>query len=292
MSRPVLEALLSQRSQGRLTGSALECWVERFEVYHSQTFGGRHEEDVELQFQALNREFEAEYATVSLDSSVPQHTPLDCSASRTRPARQKGLARPGPSPALATGLAWPGPALASPRVHQAQPSNVARQLKQQEGRDQGGTIVLGREPDAKPTLPTAARFPFLQRLAGRQEPTYEEVAAEAARRRKQETPLPPRPRSATPRSPAGPDATLLEELYEEVGGAGAEVHEDHRPIEGKCRAPLQRLHDGLFRGLTAVLPWRLMRRVYWRDGSGEQRFTDSGRARRRAGRKVSEVHTS
>ena len=74
----MLQALLAQRSEGRLTGSALETWVDRwmetacdahkkrffissdivcccrFEVYHSQAFSGRDEE-VERQFQALNK---------------------------------------------------------------------------------------------------------------------------------------------------------------------------------------------------------------------------------------------
>lgn len=80
MSRTVLEALLTQRSEGRLTGSALESWVDRFELYHTEAATANM--DVDAQFEALHREFESEYATSKFDSSIPLHTPLDSTAAK------------------------------------------------------------------------------------------------------------------------------------------------------------------------------------------------------------------
>ena len=85
ISQPVMEALLAQKQQGKLSNSALEHWVNKFEdeyeVYYKDSSEEKQEDlsDIESQFEALHKEVEDEYATKKFNSCVPQHTLLDSS---------------------------------------------------------------------------------------------------------------------------------------------------------------------------------------------------------------------
>lgn len=328
MSRPVLQALLTQKSQGRLTGSALECWVDRFEVYHLESSSGNvRDEDVEAQFQALNSEFEAEYASATFNSSVPAHTPLDCSAAKARVTRQKSFNKAMPAAKAAPSAKAPfQPPLASPRVRQYQPSNVARELKQKLEVVRGGEVgshdfVLGqepqggvpkehqggipkeglpKEPDVKPS--TASRFPFLQRVTNSlerrpkpktepktyygnrnndkekqptPEPYYEEIAV--MRKRKKKEP----PTTPTPCTKDLYEEILLDDLYEQVPSGPITKDSrsrDEQSLKEESARPFERFQDFLFKTFTTLVPWCLMKRVYWkRDTRSEQRFEDHSR---------------
>jgi len=88
VSQPVMEALLAQKQQGKLSNSALEHWVSKFEdeyeVYYKDSSEEKQEDltDIEAQFEALHKEVEDEYATKKFNSSVPQHTLLDSSLAK------------------------------------------------------------------------------------------------------------------------------------------------------------------------------------------------------------------
>ena len=88
ISQPVMEALLAQKQQGKLSNSALEHWVNKFEdeyeVYYKDSSEEKQEDlsDIEAQFEVLHKEVEDEYATKKFNSSVPQHTLLDSSLAK------------------------------------------------------------------------------------------------------------------------------------------------------------------------------------------------------------------
>ena len=85
-----MEALLVQKKQGKLSQSALEHWVRKFEdeyeVYYKDSSEEKQENlsDIEAQFEALHKEVEDEYATRKFNTSIPQHTPLDSSIAKDK----------------------------------------------------------------------------------------------------------------------------------------------------------------------------------------------------------------
>ena len=266
------------------------------------------------------REFEAEYATHSFDSTIPPHTPLDCSSTKTRVTRQKSFSKPSTSlvptpftasllpsrsPASSAPLASPSsPPLASPRLHQVQTTNIARELRQQGGKQSDtGAMVLGKEPDSSQGKPVStssrylplifdpyfARFPFLRRVTDSLErsakspfsaPTY-----------KCGVPLPPTP--PTPRvfsSEPYYEDMKSQPYYEEIAvmkkrkqanlrPAAEDQYEcvpsrPHTPAKTQTvpstsgapepARPFDRFQESLFKTFTAVVPWWVMKRVYWR----------------------------
>merc|ERR1712106_898499 len=90
VSRPVMEALLAQKQQGKLSNSALEHWVSKFEdeyeVYYKHSSEEKQEDlsDIEAQFEALHKQVEDEYATKKFNFCVPQHTLLDSSIAKDK----------------------------------------------------------------------------------------------------------------------------------------------------------------------------------------------------------------
>jgi len=90
VSQPVMEALLAQKQQGKLSNSALEHWVNKFEdeyeVYYKDSSEEKQEDlsDIEAQFEALHKQVEEEYATRKFNSSVPQHTLLDSTIAKQK----------------------------------------------------------------------------------------------------------------------------------------------------------------------------------------------------------------
>lgn len=90
LSKPIIEALLLQKQNGKLSNSALENWVNTFEneydIYYKHSSEEKQEDlsDAEIQFEALHKEVEDEYATKKFNSLVPQHKLLDSTIAKDK----------------------------------------------------------------------------------------------------------------------------------------------------------------------------------------------------------------
>ena len=57
---------------------------------------------------------------------------------------------------------------------------------------------------------------------------------------------------------------LLDDLYEEAPSAPATRCRDDQPYKEEPAKPFERFQEFLFKTFTTIVPWCLMKKVYWR----------------------------
>jgi len=161
VSPEVLNALLHQRKDGKLSNSVLENWVHRFEKEfddHQTNSASKISEDyIEAQFQALHAELTSDYASRKLDSCVPPSQILDSSHAKDKLKLRKGKQQQTKQEQIEANAN----SFVSPKLgNRQQASNVTRNQLTKPTQDSNKGFSLGREPNvyhrAEPSKTTSS----------------------------------------------------------------------------------------------------------------------------------------
>merc|ERR1712192_35664 len=132
------------------------------------------------------------------------------------------------------------------------------------------------KPKTEPKTYSSNNSTFYKEKQAIAEPYYEEIAV-MKKRKKKELPTTP-----TPCSKDLYEEILLDDLYEQVPSVPISNKESRSRDGESCKEeparPFERFQEFLFKTFTTLVPWCLMKKVYWkRDRQSEQRFEDYSR---------------
>jgi len=260
-----------QKNQGKLSNSALEHWVRKFEAEYEECYlsvtQGQDVADTDAEFESLVKQhqykenLEEKYATKKFDASVPQHTLLDTST-----ARNKVRLNPRQS-------------------HREKTTNtlIETSIRSQHNAANSGSPKLSNNLTNTARSSKVTRKLCLNDQTFPSEPPvtsssdqnqYEDVQV-FKKRTKKKNPLHEAEMFVSEVKNISVKYSNQEEICPAKGGQKADIDTK--------KAPFERFQNCLFSLFTCCIPWTCMKKVYWKSHDRNQEdFSSISRRKRRS----------